>query len=224
MYMRYCTASAVVDTEGAVAVRVVIVEDNTQLRDALRALVDQTADLTCVGAHASAEPAIAALDRDAPDAVLLDIGLPGMTGIEAASRVKALRPAAHVVMLTSFENPVHVFESLRAGATGYVLKRASGIQILDAIREVCAGGAPMSGAVARLVVEYFGQQKRSPEIDTLSDRERDVLVALSQGQQYKEIAASLDISINTVRSYVRSIYEKLHVNTRLDAIKKLGHV
>jgi DNA-binding NarL/FixJ family response regulator len=207
-----------------VAVRVVIVEDNTQLRDALRALVDQTADLICAGAHASAEPAIAALAREAPDAVLLDIGLPGMTGIEAASRVKALRPATQVVMLTSFESPEHVFESLRAGATGYVLKRASGIQILDAIREVSAGGAPMSGAVARLVVEHFGQRKRSPEVDTLSDRERDVLMALSQGQQYKEIAASLDISINTVRTYVRSIYEKLHVNSRLDAIKKLGRV
>ena len=124
--------------------------------------------------------------------------------------------------ISSFESPEYVFESLRAGATGYVLKRAPSVQILDAIREVCAGGAPMSGAVARLVVEHFGQHKRSTEIDTLSDRERAVLVALSEGQQYKEIAASLNISINTVRSYIRSIYEKLHVNSRLDAIKKLG--
>ena len=105
-----------------------------------------------------------------------------------------------------------------------MLKRAPSVQILDAIREVSAGGAPMSGAVARLVVEHFGQQTRSTEIDSLTDRERAVLVALSEGQQYKEVAASLDISINTVRSYVRSIYEKLHVNTRLDAIKKLGRV
>ena len=222
MSMRYCTASAVADTEGAVAVRVVIVEDNPQLRDALRALVDQAVDLTCAGAHGTAEEAIAALPREDPQAVLLDIGLPGMTGIEAVRRVKELCPSAQVVMLTSFESPEHVLESLRAGATGYVLKRAPSVQILDAIREVCAGGAPMSGAVARLVVEHFGQQKRSTEIDTLSDRERAVLVALSEGQQYKEIAASLDISINTVRSYIRSIYEKLHVNSRLDAIKKLG--
>ena len=105
-----------------------------------------------------------------------------------------------------------------------MLKRAPSAQILDAIREVCAGGAPMSGAVARLVVEHFGRQKPSAEIDTLSDRERAVLVALSEGQQYKEIAASLDISINTVRSYIRSIYDKLHVNSRLDAVRKLGRV
>jgi DNA-binding NarL/FixJ family response regulator len=220
--MRYSATCAVVDTEGAVAIRVVIVEDNAQLRDALRALVDQAGDLTCVGAHGRAEQAIEALPREEPQAVLLDIGLPGMSGIEAARRVKELRPSAHVIMLTSFDSPEHVFESLRAGATGYVLKRAPSVQILDAIRDVCAGGAPMSGAVARLVVEYFGKQQPSSEIDTLSDRERAVLDALSLGLQYKEIAASLDISINTVRSYVRSIYEKLHVNSRLDAIKKLG--
>lgn len=202
--------------------RVVIVEDNTQLRDAFRALVNQAADLTCVGAHGSAEDAIAAMTREDPEAVLMDIGLPGMTGTEAVRRVKQLRPATQVVMLTSFENPERVFESLQAGATGYVLKRAPSVQILDAIRDVCAGGAPMSGAVARLVVDYFAQRKPSPEVDTLSDRERAVLVALSEGQQYKEIAASLDISLNTVRTYVRSIYDKLHVNSRLEAIKKLG--
>jgi DNA-binding NarL/FixJ family response regulator len=222
MFMRYRTAFPVVDTEGAVAVRVVIVEDNPQLRDALRALVDQTSDLTCAGAHGTAEEAIAALPGEDPQAVLLDIGLPGMSGIEAVRRVKDVCPSAQVVMLTAFESPEYVFDSLRAGATGYVLKRAPSVQILDAIREVSAGGAPMSGAVARLVVEHFGQQRRSTEIDTLSDRERAVLVALNEGQQYKEIAATLDISINTVRSYIRSIYEKLHVNSRLDAIRKLG--
>jgi DNA-binding NarL/FixJ family response regulator len=207
-----------------VDIRVVIVEDDPQLRDAFRALVDQAADLTCVGAYGSAEQAMAVLTRDDPHAVLMDIELPGMTGIEAARHVKQLRPATQVVMLTQFENPERVFESLQAGATGYVLKRAPSVHILDAVREVCAGGAPMSGAVARLVVEYFAQRKRSPEIDTLSDRERAVLIALSEGQQYKEVAASLDISINTVRSYIRSIYDKLHVNSRHDAIKKLGRV
>lgn len=205
-------------------IRVAIVEDNAHLREALRALIDQAPGLSCVAAHERAEPAIASLSNAQPDAVLLDIGLPGMTGIEAARRMKELRPSTHVIMLTSFENPEHVFESLRAGATGYVLKRAPSVQILDAIRDVCAGGAPMSGAVARLVVEYFSRQKPASEIDTLSDRERDVLVALSEGQQYKEIAASLGISINTVRTYVRIVYDKLHVNTRLDAVKKLGRV
>ena len=205
-------------------IRVVIVEDDPQLREAFRALVDQAADLTCVNAHGSAEQALAALTRDNPQAVLMDIGLPGMSGIEAVARVKQVRHATQVVMLTQFENPERVFESLQAGATGYVLKRAPSVQILDAIREVCAGGAPMSGAVARLVVEYFGRRKPAADIDTLSDRERAVLVALSEGQQYKEVAASLDISLNTVRTYVRSIYDKLHVNSRHDAIKKLGRV
>jgi DNA-binding NarL/FixJ family response regulator len=207
-----------------VTIRVVIVEDDPQLRDAFRGLVDHAADLSCIGAYGSAEEAITAMSRDDPDAVLMDIRLPGMTGIEAARRVKELRPATQIVMLTQFENPERVFESLQAGATGYVLKRAPSLYILDAIREVCAGGAPMSGAVARLVVEYFGQRRRSPDVDTLSDREHAVLVALSEGQQYKEVAASLDISLNTVRSYVRSIYDKLHVNSRHDAVKKLGRV
>src|SRR5262245_45606320 len=164
------------------------------------------------------------LTRDAPQAVLMDIGLPGMTGIEAVGRIKQVRPATQVVMLTQFENPERVFESLQAGATGYVLKRAPSVQILDAVRDVCGGGAPMSASVARLVVEYFGQRQPSPEIDTLSDRERAVLVALSEGQQYKAVAASLAISLNTVRTYVRTIYDKLHVNSRHDAIKKLGRM
>ncbi len=117
-----------------------------------------------------------------------------------------------------------MFESLQAGATGYVLKRAPSVQILDAIRDVVAGGAPMSGAVARLVVEHFGRQKPAADVDSLSEREHAVLVALSEGQQYKEIAASLDITINTVRTYIRSMYDKLHVSTRHEAIKKLGRV
>jgi DNA-binding NarL/FixJ family response regulator len=127
-------------------------------------------------------------------------------------------------MLTAFESPERVFDALRAGATGYVLKRAPSAHILDGIRDVCAGGAPMSGAVARLVVEHFSQPPRAPEVDTLTERERAVLVALSEGQQYKEIAASLDISINTVRTHIRSSYEKLHVTTRLDAIRKLNRL
>ena len=206
------------------AIRVVVVEDNPQLRDALRSLVNLAPDLTCVSAHRSAEEAIAAFADDDPQAVLMDIGLPGMSGIECVRRLKELGPATQIVMLTSFESPERVFESLQAGATGYVLKRAPSMQILDAIREVCAGGAPMSGAVARLVVEHFYRQQRSSDLDTLSERERAVLAALSEGQQYKEIAAALDISLNTVRTYVRSIYEKLHVNSRHDAIKKLGRV
>lgn len=206
------------------AIRVVVVEDNPQLRTAVQSLLNHAGDLTCVGAHATAEQAIAALSKEAPEALLMDIGLPGMTGIEGVRRVKALRPETQVIMLTSFDDPERIFESLQAGATGYVLKRAPSVHILDAVRDVQQGGAPMTSAVARLVVEHFGRKPQSaaPEVALLSDRERLVLVALSEGQQYKEIAVSLEISINTVRTYVRSIYDKLQVNSRAEAVKKLG--
>ena len=115
-----------------------------------------------------------------------------------------------------------MFESLKAGANGYVLKRAPVADILNAIRDVSAGGAPMTGAIARKVVQFFGNHAPAPEVQTLTEREREVLVALSQGQQYKEIADALGISINTVRKYIRAIYEKLQVNSRLDAVAKLG--
>jgi DNA-binding NarL/FixJ family response regulator len=208
------------------AIRVVVVEDNPQLRTAVQSLLNHAGDLTCVGTHATAEQAIAALSEEKPQALLMDIGLPGMTGIEGVRRVKALRPETQVIMLTSFDDPERIFESLQAGATGYVLKRAPSVQILDAVRDVQQGGAPMTSAVARLVVEHFGRKPRSaaPEVALLSDRERLVLVALSEGQQYKEIAASLEISINTVRTYVRSIYDKLQVNSRAEAVKKLGRI
>jgi DNA-binding NarL/FixJ family response regulator len=205
------------------AIRVVVVEDNPQLRTAVQSLLNHAGDLTCVGAHASAEQAIAALEDEQPQALLMDIGLPGMTGIEGVRRVKAIRPQTQVVMLTSFEDPERIFESLQAGATGYVLKRAPSVQILDAVRDVQQGGAPMTSPVARLVVEHFSRrQPVAAEVALLTDRERMVLVALSEGRQYKEIAAALEISINTVRTYVRSIYEKLQVNSRDAAVKKLG--
>jgi DNA-binding NarL/FixJ family response regulator len=126
------------------------------------------------------------------------------------------------VMLTTFDDSERVFESLKAGATGYVLKRAPSAEIVAALREVCDGGAPMSGAIARKVVQHFQHQRSAPEVDRLSDRERQVLLALAEGQQYKEIADTLGISINTVRKYIKSIYEKLQVNTRTEAIRKLG--
>jgi DNA-binding NarL/FixJ family response regulator len=125
-------------------------------------------------------------------------------------------------MLTTFEDATMVFESLKAGANGYLLKRSALAELCDAIRDVAGGGAPMTSPIARKVVQFFNQRTPAPEVETLSDRERQVLVALSQGQQYKEIAAALDISINTVRNYIRAIYDKLHVNTRLEAVNKLG--
>lgn len=208
-------------------VRVAIVEDDERLREEFARLVESAADMACVSVSGSAEAALTAIPAAAPDVVLMDVNLPGANGIECTRRLKESRPETQVVMLTSFESSDTIFEALAAGATGYVLKRARGLQIIEAIREVHAGGSPMSSAIARKVVGFFGKRVDpvpAPELDRLSERERGVLGALAEGQQYKEIADTLGISINTVRNHVKRIYEKLQVNTRLDAVKKLGRV
>jgi DNA-binding NarL/FixJ family response regulator len=204
------------------SLRVGIVEDDAQLRRDFSVLVSGAGDMACAGTFSTGEEALAGLPSAGVQVVLMDIGLPGMSGIECVKRLRAAKFDAQIVMLTSFDDPGTVFESLKAGATGYVLKRAPGAEIVAAIRDVAAGGAPMSGAIARKVVQFFSQRGAAPEVDTLTSREHDVLVALSQGQQYKEIADHLGISINTVRQYVKGIYVKLHVNTRLEAVNKLG--
>jgi DNA-binding NarL/FixJ family response regulator len=202
--------------------RVSIVEDVEQLRVEFVHLVSSADDMTCVGAFPNAEAALAALPALSADAVLMDINLPGMNGIECVRRLVKQAPQLHVVMLTAFDDADSIFESLQAGATGYVLKRAPVEQILGAVREACSGGAPMSGSIARKVVQFFNRRGPAPEVDALSERELAVLTALSKGQQYKEIADTLSISINTVRKHIKSIYEKLQVNSRADAVKKLG--
>jgi DNA-binding NarL/FixJ family response regulator len=202
--------------------RIGIVEDDDQLRADFVRLIDGSGDMGCVGAYASAEAALAELPSQAPDVVLMDINLPGMSGIESVPRLRALAPTAQVMMVTVFDDTTSVFESLKAGASGYILKRAPVSELLAAIRDLSAGGAPMSGIIARKVVQYFGQHGPAPEVQTLTAREHQVLAALSRGEQYKEIAASLGISLNTVRRHIMAIYDKLHVNSRLEAVGKLG--
>jgi DNA-binding NarL/FixJ family response regulator len=187
-------------------------------------LIDGSGDMQCVAAYATAEAALAALPSQEPDVVLMDINLPGMSGIETVRRLRVLMPNVQMMMLTVFDDATTVFESLKAGASGYLLKRAPVSELLAAIRSLAAGGAPMSGVIARKVVQYFGQHGPAPEVQTLTAREHEVLVALSQGEQYKEIAAALGISINTVRRHIMAIYVKLHVNSRLEAVGKLGRV
>jgi DNA-binding NarL/FixJ family response regulator len=211
--------------------KVSIVEDDDRLRAEFTRLIESTPDMTLVSVSPSAEDALLRIPEARPDVVLMDVNLGGMNGIECTRRLKASRSDLQIVMLTSFESNDAIFESLSAGATGYVLKRAPSLQILEAVREVHGGGSPMSAAIARKVVQFFGKQPApapaaapASEVDRLTEREHSVLVALSEGQQYKEIADTLGISINTVRKYIKSIYEKLHVNTRLDAVRKLGRV
>jgi len=202
--------------------RVGIVEDDALLRAAFIRMVDCAGDMSCVAAFGSGEDALTGLAQSAPDVVLMDINLPGINGIECVRRLRAASVDPYFVMLTTFDDETSVFESLKAGATGYVLKRSPAPEMLAAIRDVAEGGAPMSGAIARKVVQFFGRRAPAPEVQSLTERELAVLTALSHGQQYKEIADTIGISINTVRKHIKSIYEKLHVNTRLEAVNKLG--
>jgi len=207
--------------------RVAIVEDDARLRDVFTHLIDEAEDMSCVAAFSSAEEAVGAIAAATPDVVLMDINLPGMDGIECVRRLRAANLDPHVVMLTTFDDAALVFESLKAGAVGYVLKLSPPAEILSAIRDVAAGGAPMSSTIARKVVQFFSQgvpvpvRTPAPDVDSLTARQRGVLMALSQGQQYKEVAETLGVSINTVRKSIRTIYHKLQVNTRHEAVNKL---
>ena len=196
-------------------------EDSEELRSAFGRLVEEADGLRLVRGYASAEDALAGLVLDNPDVVLMDIQLPGMTGVECVRRLKILAPNIQVVMLTVFEHTDWIFDSLKAGASGYILKRAPRGEIVDAIRQVHDGGAPMSCSVARKVVQFFNQRTiRESDMKQLSEREHTVLTKLSEGLSYDEIATALSISINTVRKHIRGIYEKLQVNSRTEAVAK----
>lgn len=202
--------------------RIAIVEDSPRLRDEYASIVSVAGDLVLAGAYPTAEAALAALPALAPDAVLMDINLPGLSGIECTRQLKVVLPQTQVVMLTAFDDSDQVFESLKAGATGYVLKDATAGEVLDAVRDVCAGGSPISSAIARKLVQFFSPRPAAPEVTALTDREREVLDGLSRGLMYKEIADELAVSINTVRAHVRRIYETLQVQSRAEAVAKLG--
>jgi DNA-binding NarL/FixJ family response regulator len=203
-------------------VRVAVVEDDGAMRDGLRWLVESSSDLRLVGAFASVEAALEGLSAEPPDVLLLDIHLPGMTGSEAVPLLRRRYPRTQVVMLTVYANEDKVFESLRNGACGYILKKSPPAEILAAVRDAHQGGAPMSSEVARKVIELL---RASPAPAggapvALTPQERRLLELLAEGYSYLGAAARLDISINTVRNYVRSVYEKLQVNTRSEAVSK----
>jgi DNA-binding NarL/FixJ family response regulator len=218
-------SSPMIQKEIPVSILVSIVEDDTTARGMLGNLIRRAAGFRCAGAHGSGEAALATLPAEKPTVVLMDINLPGMTGIECVRRLKPLLPETQFVMLTVYEDADHIFNALVAGASGYLLKRMPREELLAALKDVHAGGSPMSSNIARKVVQSFqriGSQKSNEE--DLSPREREVLALLARGYLYKEIAESLQISVPTVNTYIRRIYEKLHVRSRSQAVAKYTHV
>lgn len=203
-------------------ITVSIVEDNEQLRATLARVIGRADGFQCLGHHATAEAALEALPKENPNVVLMDINLPGINGVECVRQLKQLLPGTLVMMLTAYEDTENIFNSLAAGASGYMLKRTKSAELLEAIRDVTKGGSPMSAHIARKVVQSFQRPVAAGPNPTedLSPREREVLDLLSQGLIYKEIADKLNISYETVHTYVRRIYEKLQVRTRTEAVAK----
>ena len=203
------------------AIRVSIIEDDDWIRENLAGRIRQTEGFVCAGAYRTGEEAVAQVPGRTPDVVLMDINLPKMNGIECVRQLKALIPSTQILMLTVYEDSDKIFNSLLAGASGYLLKRTPQAEILEAIADVHRGNSPMTGHIARKVVQYFNQRGGAKgEMEKLSSREREVLEHLAQGVPYKEIASLLTVSIDTVRVHIKGIYGKLHVHSRGEAVAK----
>ncbi len=206
-------------------INVAIVEDNKDIREGLVYLIKASEGFICTASFSNAEDALAELPGSNVDVVLMDINLPGKSGIECVAELKHLRKDILIIMLTIFEDEDNIFKSLQAGASGYVLKKISPAQLIEAIKDVNNGGSPMSSQIARKVVAAF--QKKPGEINSeenLSNRENEILSYLSKGYRYKEIAEKLFISIETVRTHIRNIYEKLQVHSRTEALLKVKNL
>jgi len=206
-------------------IRVALVEDDAALRQTLKLFIGRTRDLCYAGGYGSAEAALKGLPGDRPDIVLMDIRLPGMSGVECVGHLRQVLPGARAVMLTAYEDADDVFQSLTAGAYGYMLKSAEPARLREAIREAHQGGSPISGSVARKIVDFFrgGEPAGVPpagEQAPLSPREVEILRLLSEGYAYKQIADELGAALNTIRTHIKRIYEKLHAHSRLEAIRQ----
>ena len=203
-------------------INVAIVEDDDELREMMVEFLKTTDDLIPVAAFDRAEDYLKAYRNYTIDVVLMDITLPGMSGIQCVSQVKSLRPSIQYLMCTTHTEPEKTFDSLCAGATGYILKNAAPGAVFSAIRDIHKGGSPMSAEIARMVVSSFPNKKQDTELlQTFTTREQEILHALAKGYAYKEIADQLFISIETVRTYLRKIYEKLQVHSKVEALNKV---
>jgi DNA-binding NarL/FixJ family response regulator len=202
-------------------IRVVIVEDIEEIREGLQMLIDGSDGFVCAQSFATGEEAMEKLPGLCPDVALMDINLPGISGIEVVRRLKTQCSNTQFIMSTVYEDDESIFESLKAGASGYLLKKTAPAKILDSIIEVYHGGSPMSGQIARKVIASFQQKDTIDGSELLTQREKEILKSLAKGLRYKEIAAEFNIGIETVRSHARNIYEKLQVQSRMDAINKI---
>ncbi len=202
-------------------VRIALIEDSEPFSRALQVFFGRPGSrIQCLATYSSAEEALREIPRIKPEVVLVDMNLPGANGIECVARLKTIVPSVLCLVLTIFEDAPMIFEALRAGACGYLLKRTPAAKIADAVIQVCAGGSPMSLSVARQVVSFFHTRPPSKELSVLTDREHEVLNRLAAGERYQEIADGLGVSVHTIRAHLRKIYEKLHVHSRTEAVLK----
>ena len=200
---------------------VIVVEDDIRLQEHLIKILDKPEDITCLRAVSSAEEALEKIPAYRPDVVLMDINLPGISGVDCIRELKKMLPRLEVVMLTAYEEEDNIFRALKEGASGYLLKSSTPEDIYNAIRDVYSGGAPFSSHIARKVAQYFRAEKNiEAENEKLTPREKEVLKLLASGYIYKEVADQLDISLETVRTYVKRICLKLHVRSKVEAIIK----
>jgi DNA-binding NarL/FixJ family response regulator len=204
-------------------IKVVVVEDNESIREGLKILIDGTEGYSCTNSYSDCETMLKSIVKLGPDVLLMDLGLPGMGGIEGIKKVKTLIPDLTILVLTVYEENDRVFDALCAGASGYLVKKTPPSKLLDAIKEAYEGGAPMSSQIARKVIDFF--QKKKPvipgkEVYILTPREKEILSGLVEGHNFKSIADSLFISVETVRFHFRNIYKKLHVHSQSEAVAK----
>jgi DNA-binding NarL/FixJ family response regulator len=214
-------------TKNHVSIGVAIVEDDVPAREIIAGWIRSADGFKVVGEYDDAETAIADLPQRKPSVVLFDINLPGMNGIECVRKLKPRLPDTQFLMVTVYEDANHIFDALAVGASGYLLKQTRRAELLDALRDVYAGGSPMSSQIARKVVQSFRRNETEGTDGggaELSQREREVLELLARGYLYKEIAEQLKISVQTVNTYIRRIYEKLHVRSRAQAVAKYTHL
>ncbi len=204
-------------------IKVAIVEDNDAIREGLKILIGGTNDYSCSAAFPGCEPMLKNLKKLDPDVLLMDIGLPGMSGIEGIRKAKSIIPELTILVLTVYEENDLIFDALCAGACGYLVKKTPPSKLLEAIREAYDGGSPMSANIARKVIDFFQNKKphsQSTDSSTLTSREKEILARLVEGNSFKTIAESLFISIETVRFHFRNIYKKLHVHSQSEAVAK----